>query len=103
MTSKRTKGCERLSGAGYTRQRCERDEQNKIGAAALQRFLVPVQLPPQHTGQEHAFPDPPSDDNERVEDEIPAIVDLDPSAIVPEDESDVEPLINEKLFQDVGT
>ena len=69
----------------------------------MQRFLVPVQLPPQNTGQEHAFSDPPSDDNERVEDEIPAMVDLDPSAIVPEDENDVEPMVSENLFQVVGT
>ena len=54
-----------------------------MGAAALQRFLVPVQLPPEQTGQEHVIPDPPSDDNERFEDQIPIMVDLDPSAIVP--------------------
>ena len=73
MTSKRTKCRERLSGAGYKRQRLERDEQNMMGAAALQRFLVPVQIPPQNYDQEHAIPDPPSDDNEIFEVEIPAI------------------------------
>ena len=41
--------------------------------AAVQRFLVPVQIPPQNSGQEHAIPDPPSDDNEIFEVEIPAI------------------------------
>ena len=56
MTSKRTKCRERLSGAGYKRQRLERDEQNMMGAAALQHFLVPVQIPPQNSGQEHAIP-----------------------------------------------
>ena len=44
-----------------------------MGAAALQRFLVPVQIPPQNSGQENAIPDPPSDDNEIFEVEIPAI------------------------------
>ena len=73
MTSKRTKCREQLSGAGYKRQRLERDEQNMMGAAALQRFLVPVQIPPQNSGQEHTIPDPPSDDNEIFEVEIPAI------------------------------
>ena len=38
MTSKRTYCREQLSGAGYKRRRLERDEQNMMGAAALQRF-----------------------------------------------------------------
>ena len=49
------------------------ERKNMMGAAALQRFLVPVQIPPQNSGQEHAIPDPPSDDNEIFEVEIPAI------------------------------
>ena len=69
----------------------------------MQRFLVPVELPPQHTGQEHAIPDPPSDGNERVECEIAAMGDRDPSAAVPEAESDAEPMVGENIFQDVGT
>ena len=50
-----------------------------IGAAAFQRFLVAVQRSPQHTGQEHTIPDPPSDGNERVEGEIAAMGDPEPS------------------------
>ena len=73
MTFKRTKCRERLSGAGYKRQRLERDEQNMMGAAVLQRFLVPVQMPPQNSALKHAIPDPPSDDNEIFEVEIPAV------------------------------
>ena len=73
MTSKRTKCRERLSLAGYKRQRFERDEQNMMGAVALQHFLVPVRITPQNSGQEHAIPDPPSDDKEIFEVEIPAI------------------------------
>ena len=63
MTSKRTKCRDWLSGDGYKRQRLERDEQN----------IVPVQIPPQNSGQEHAIPDPPSDGNEIFDVEIPAI------------------------------
>ena len=44
-----------------------------MGAAVLQRFVVPVQIRPQNSGQEHTIPDPPSDDNEIFEVEIPAI------------------------------
>ena len=73
MTSKRTKCRERLRGAGYKCQRLERYQQNMMGAAALQRFLVPVQILPQNSGQEYAIPDPSSDDNEIFEVEIPAI------------------------------
>ena len=61
----------------------------------MQSFLVPVQLPPQHTGEEHAIPDPPSHGNERVEGEIAAMCDPDPSAAAPEDESDAEPMVGE--------
>ena len=42
----------------YKRQRLERDEQNMMGAAALRRFLVPVQIPPQNSGQDTRFPIP---------------------------------------------
>ena len=70
MNSNRIKVRCRLSGAGYKRQRKERDVQNKIGVVALQRFLVPVQLPPQHSGQELVIPDLPSEDNGSVESEI---------------------------------
>ena len=70
MTSKRTECRERLSGAGYKCQRLEYDKQKMMGAAALQRFLVQVLIPPQNSGQEHAIPDPPSDDNEIFEVEI---------------------------------
>ena len=50
--SKGLKGRDRPSGSGYKCQRLNRDTENKKGAIALQRFLVPVQPPPQQDDQE---------------------------------------------------
>ena len=50
--TKGLKGRDRLCGSGYKRQRLNRDIENKKGATALQRFLAPVQPPPQQDDQE---------------------------------------------------
>ena len=103
MNSNSAKVSCRQSGDGYKRKRKERDAQNKIGAVKLQRFLVPVQLPPQNTGQERVIPDPPLEDNGSVESDIATRSDLDPSETVHEGESDTDPMASENFFQDVGT
>ncbi|KAI6648276.1 hypothetical protein LOD99_12085 [Oopsacas minuta] len=91
MNSNRAKVRSRRSGAGYKRQRKECDAQNKIGAVELQRFLVPVQHPPQNTGQERVIPDPPLEDNGSVESDIGTRSDPDPSETIHECESGTHP------------
>ena len=98
MNSNRTKVRCRLSGAGYKPQHKVRDLQNKIGAVSLQRFLVPVQLPPQHSGQGLVIPDALPEDNGSGESDI-ATSDPDPFETVHEGESDADPMASGNLFK----
>lgn len=109
--SNRPKGRPRLSGAGYKRQRLERDRQAQQGAAALQRFLVPLELnvtqpeDDEHLPMQLTFPDEPEnpgEDTEETNAENDAM-DHPDAELASCDEDDVEPKFDEIVFEDAGS